>query len=382
MKTNIFKLSVFMLSLAIATAGCKKPIEVSNGNDDEDFCSHFNSNDFDKAIPFVDEFLSDFHGDKDDEQKLVVLIAWLKTKPCITDAVLLCQSCIETDPPTSQIVITFDENETSKKLVLNISMSNPLKVAGYREYEELKEKFCSNLNEEDIDKAITVINEFLSGFSDDDFDDEQPFQKLTTWLKSNPCIVDANLFCISCGDTMLYHPNPSLIAFSFGEKGNAKDIFLKVEARYDKKFKVVGYLDNPVLAFFRKYLYPIAANRSECFFVRWNDRYNENKFLIINSMDELKQNFSCSSFFLPAIDFDLYTLVIGQYIVGGSGYRFIEHQVAIGQETIELIFIVECPDASFPVLCPVYYWGLFPKIQNNKSINVNVIFQKGGILCR
>ncbi len=50
-------------------------------------------------------------------------------------------------------------------------------------------------------------------------------------------------------------------------------------------------IDNDISTFFEKYLPTPAIPKSECFF----GENNENKYAIINSMDELKNNILCSS---------------------------------------------------------------------------------------
>ena len=138
--------------------------------------------------------------------------------------------------------------------------------------------------------------------------------------------------------------------------------------------------DDEVIAFFEEQLPAFSGTkRSECFFVdEINEFYSENKwtkYILINSMDEFKENISCSSDLLPTIDFESYTLIIGQQQMGGSGYSVDEQTIIIRSNEVELNIKVKCPEGSFAIICPLYYWGIYPKIQN-KSISVNIIFQK------
>ena len=141
--------------------------------------------------------------------------------------------------------------------------------------------------------------------------------------------------------------------------------------------------DYEVIAFFEEQLPAFSGTRrSECFFIDEIDKpYSEGKWtkhVLINSMDEFKKYFSCSSDLLPAIDFRFYTLIIGQQQMGGSGYSVDEQNIIVESKKIELNITVKCPEGSFAVICPLYYWGIYPKFQN-KSISVNIIFQKGGL---
>ena len=132
----IFKIAVFLLVLVVAVE-CNNygadPIEKDNKND-MGFCSCLNVENIEQTIPFVDEFLSGQSTDLTDAQKLDALTTWLKEQPCVIDASVLCRSCVETDPPTSEIVVSFEKDGRIKEFIFEVSMGNPLKVVGYREY--------------------------------------------------------------------------------------------------------------------------------------------------------------------------------------------------------------------------------------------------------
>jgi hypothetical protein len=130
----------------------------------------------------------------------------------------------------------------------------------------------------------------------------------------------------------------------------------------------VGEADKELIAFFEKYLPPnFSLYDSEYFFVEDED----NRCLMINSMDELKA-IMYSPIELPDIDFDKYTLVMGQYIAPGTAYRIIEQSITVNPEEIILNLSIEEPDGTYAVLSPLYYWGLYPKIPQ-KTITVNLI---------
>ena len=228
--------SLCLVFLAAVLAGCNR--DKNNGYDEnvakEKFCSFLNVENIDKTIPFVDEFLSGLSDGLNDEQQLQELTAWLKSCSCIINATVFCKSCVETNPPKSQIAVSFDENGTTKNFILEITMSTPLKAAGYQEYIEPEEDFCSFLNEENIDKTIPFVDDFLSSLLA--IDDQQQLQALATWLKSQPCIVDAKVECQSCGETT---PPTSEIVISFDENGITKKFSLDVTMTYP--LRVAGY---------------------------------------------------------------------------------------------------------------------------------------------
>jgi hypothetical protein len=124
--------------------------------------------------------------------------------------------------------------------------------------------------------------------------------------------------------------------------------------------------NDEVSAFFEKYLPATSGTRSECFFV--DDKTNKN--LMINSVDDFRKIFSCSSDILPVVDFNLYTLIIGQYQMPGTAYSISEFDIVVSKK-IELNIAVDCPKSTYTVICPLYYWKIYPKIQN-KSISVNI----------
>ena len=107
----------------------------------EEFCSFVNTDDIDQTIPIVDEFLAGLPDDLNDTQKLEALAAWLKSQPCIVDATIVCDFCIGFEPPISEIMVSFDENGTTKYYILDISMTNPLKSIHYYKYDQPSEDY-------------------------------------------------------------------------------------------------------------------------------------------------------------------------------------------------------------------------------------------------
>jgi hypothetical protein len=204
--------------LAVLTASCKQE------NEKEDFCSFVDTGNFDKTIPFIDKYLSGLSGDQG--QQLQALTAWLKSQPCLNDASVLCQSCIDTDPPTSEITVSFNENGITKSFILDISMAVPLKVTGYH---ELKEEFGSYVNSKDFDLARPFINDFLTSLSHD-WEDEQRLQALAVWLNSYRSVLDAAIACQSCLPD--YYRGLNKIAVQFDENGTTKKIILKFTNSY------------------------------------------------------------------------------------------------------------------------------------------------------
>jgi hypothetical protein len=125
-----------------------------------------------------------------------------------------------------------------------------------------------------------------------------------------------------------------------------------------------------IAAFFDEHLPATSGSSSDCFFVDDKD----SKYLVINSIDELKKIVSSSDTEMPLIDFGRYSLVIGQYRVGGTGYSVTNHGITIESKKMVLNLTVKIPEGSYAVLCPFYYWGLYPKLPK-LPISVDVIWE-------
>ena len=118
MKAKVFVYIALLLIWAVCAAGCNK------NNENGDFCSYLNAENMNKTIPFIDNFLSSLPDKLDDGQRLDTLAAWLKSQPCICEAVVLCQLCINT--PISKLSFSSDE----KDFILDVSAN---KVEGFHD---------------------------------------------------------------------------------------------------------------------------------------------------------------------------------------------------------------------------------------------------------
>ena len=85
------------------------------------------------------------------------------------------------------------------------------------------EEFCLYVNSENMDKTIPIINDYFASLSNS-LNDEQKLQKLTKWLKSCSCIIDATIV----GEPFIYMYTVSEILISFKENGITKDLILDV----------------------------------------------------------------------------------------------------------------------------------------------------------
>lgn len=125
--------SVFtvMILLSVGLTSCKK--EDVKCVDDAEFCSLVGQSELDKTIPIIDKYLATQNKSLSDDEKLEQLRDWLKCKSCISDTEILCNSCIYTYPPQSELKVSFIINEQRVEKSLDIIMGNPLKVRTYHE---------------------------------------------------------------------------------------------------------------------------------------------------------------------------------------------------------------------------------------------------------
>jgi hypothetical protein len=127
MKKNKFLAIVGIIAistLVFGFVGCDKEKDKK-----EELCSYLNSENLDKTIPIINDYLAGQKSKLNDEEKLQALVKWLKSCTCITDATILCISCIYTLPAMSEIKVMFEENEKTVELILDITMSNPLRAS-------------------------------------------------------------------------------------------------------------------------------------------------------------------------------------------------------------------------------------------------------------
>lgn len=122
-----------------------------------------------------------------------------------------------------------------------------------------------------------------------------------------------------------------------------------------------------ITSFFEKYLPSPALSPSDCFFV---DNANDTCFLI-NSMKQFQKLTSCSE--LPEIDFESYTLIVGQRTVPNSFYSILEQKI-IETSVLELNLVLDLGENHYPAFSTLYFWGIYPKLSGKKTLNINIKF--------
>ena len=86
--------------------------------------------------------------------------------------------------------------------------------------------------------------------------------------------------------------------------------------------------------------------------------------VMINSAEEFQAiNFiNDMTFELPTIDFDVYTLVIGQYQAPSFGWQFVAQRIVVEPEEITMNILLRNMGITSDDLRPKEYWGLYPKL--------------------
>ena len=86
--------------------------------------------------------------------------------------------------------------------------------------------------------------------------------------------------------------------------------------------------------------------------------------VMINSAEEFLQiDFINAPLELPVIDFDAYTLVIGQYVAVNSAYNLVSQGVVVETDEILMnVLIKRTQDKAFEVIDVKNFWGMYPKL--------------------
>jgi hypothetical protein len=125
-KSIILAFSILLACLTLYS--CKKDKSVTS--DDEKFCEYVNNQNFEDTGPLIDNFLATLDNNNQDAN-LVKLKNWMETKSCVDSTTIICNSCIETNPPQSELMVSFISNGQKTSLIMDIIMSDPLKFRTY-----------------------------------------------------------------------------------------------------------------------------------------------------------------------------------------------------------------------------------------------------------
>lgn len=132
----------------------------------------------------------------------------------------------------------------------------------------------------------------------------------------------------------------------------------------------VTLADNPIAEFFNSELPATNSRSSESFFCT-SEAFEgivvyhpimTNVVCLINSRQELEAIYSGSRE-LPEIDFDKYTLIIGQQIMPCLGFYLAKKELQVGDEGLILkLYARNDSEIHAHMLQNLYYWELYPKL--------------------
>ncbi|MBK6966492.1 MAG: hypothetical protein IPH20_22000 [Bacteroidales bacterium] len=129
-KQRVILIFTAMLFACLTLSSCEKNKDADS--DDSMFCALVNNGEFEATGPLIDKYLMKLEQNRPD-QNLEALRSWLEAKSCVDEATILCNSCIYTLPPQSELSIDFISQGEKITLTLDIMMGDSLKFRTYHE---------------------------------------------------------------------------------------------------------------------------------------------------------------------------------------------------------------------------------------------------------
>ena len=101
------------------------------------------------------------------------------------------------------------------------------------------------------------------------------------------------------------------------------------------------------------------------------NRIDKDSILIINSEKQLEEIFNDTT--IPIVNFNKYSLLIGQKKMPNLYYT-VKNQFIVKEGTNSTLFLeVSLPkEGHYPAFSWLYYWGIYPKIDNNTRISLKI----------
>lgn len=129
-----------------------------------------------------------------------------------------------------------------------------------------------------------------------------------------------------------------------------------------------------VSAFFKTYLPPSSYSHPEPEFNFSEIDFRDTECFVINSMEEFKA-VAPPAVELPVIDFDKYTLIIGQHWMGDPGYTLQKQVVDTESEKMTLNLVYKRLGGAHPTaMTNFYFWGLYTKLpEKTAAVDITII---------
>lgn len=125
------QLLVTMFGSIFILAACNK--DNIRCTKETEFCKFITAEEFKQTGPLINSFVKRLEFNLSDQEKLEKLNEWLKCKKCVSNAIVLCNSCIQTGIAQSELKIWFNVKGQQIEKILDISMSEPLQFRTYHD---------------------------------------------------------------------------------------------------------------------------------------------------------------------------------------------------------------------------------------------------------
>ncbi len=113
---------------------------------------------------------------------------------------------------------------------------------------------------------------------------------------------------------------------------------------------------------------------SKGFFTVSNQKIEEDICKVINSREELQAIYSGDKV-LPEIDFQRYTLIIGQRMMPALGYRLIKQELitnTMDNNPVLNLYVNNIYEYKPAMIAPLYFWGIYSK-REITNIKINIV---------
>lgn len=117
---------------------------------------------------------------------------------------------------------------------------------------------------------------------------------------------------------------------------------------------------------FFKFNYP-QGDEYKCFF----GESDKSQCLLFNKKEDIDIHFSGNASF-PDIDFDNYTLIVGQEIMPEAFHSVLHQKLYYVEDKLKLYVYVPQIEGGYAMIQHLFYWGLFPKMHSS-NISVKII---------
>ena len=185
-------------------------------------------------------------------------------------------------------------------------------------------------------------------------------------------LLSAGMFCAcSSDDEMNVNGGGELLQISDSTLIPDDGVVLSPIKLYDESGICTRQEDCMILDFFN-YQLPIGKS-SNSFFID----SDKNECYVINSLEELKSIYK-GNVEIPEIDFERYTLVIGQEILSDFYYPVYKQDLMFSDHKCHLTLYVPDFDLENNTTQYFYYWALYPKFYT-EGISVGFIKEKSVI---